>query len=114
MPDASVLVDDEGTRSLPPVTQSAEQGIDVAGIGFDWQLQEPARHLFGSLPLLADEGQALTQHRPIAAVAERCATLETGARHIALDRREFEREAVGRPRESGQRLRLETLDVNLD
>src|SRR5262249_15213577 len=93
---------------------SVEQGIDVAGIGFDRQLRKPARHLVDSLPLLADEDQALTQRRTIAAVAERGATLETGARHIALDRREFEREAVGRPRESGQRLRLETLDVDLD
>src|SRR5262249_37628886 len=126
MPTAATTQRNRGLRVQVEVTNclrirlasttdpSVEQGIDVAGIGFDRQLRKPARHLVDSLPLLADEDQALTQRRTIAAVAERGATLETGARHIALDRREFEREAVGRPRESGQRLRLETLDVDLD
>src|SRR5262249_21825420 len=93
---------------------SGEQGIDIARIGLGWQLRKPARHLLGGLPSFAGEGQALAQYCPVAAIAERGATLDAGARQVQLDRRELERKGAGRPRQSGQHLGLEALDVDLD
>src|SRR5437764_13814684 len=88
--------------------------IDVAGIGFNWQRREPARDVLCALPLGMDEGVALAQGCVVAGITERRTALDCGRRHVALDGGELERERGDRPRESGQGLRLETLDIDFD
>ena len=57
---------------------------------------------------------ALAQGCVVVGIAERRTALDCGRRHVALDGGELERQGCDRPRETGQGLRLETLDVDLD
>ena len=61
-----------------------------------------------------DEELALAECPIVVPIAERPAALERGQGHVALDGGELERECRHRPGEAGQRLRLETFDVDLD
>src|SRR5215475_10571388 len=69
---------------------SIERCIDVARIGLDRQLLEPARDLVDRLPALTDEVLALTERSLVAPEAECCATHEAAQCHVALDGGELE------------------------
>src|ERR1019366_10737667 len=83
----------------------------MGGVGW---VREPSRDLLTSAPGRMNEGLALAEGRIEAGIAERVAMFDTGRRHAARNGGELERKRRHRMRETGQRLRLEAFDVNLD
>src|SRR6266853_4471880 len=69
---------------------SAQQRVDIAGIGLIRQRREPAPNLLGALPFAVREGLALAERRVVAPIAERRAALDAGCREVALDGGELE------------------------
>src|SRR5262249_56551148 len=94
------------------ITVSTLQRIDVARVGRMRQLVEPARHGRRLAPFA--ELLALSQGCVEALEAERGTAVETGARHIALDGGELERQRLHRLSQPCQRFGLESLNVDLD
>src|SRR5713226_9689115 len=64
---------------------SAQQRVDIAGIGLIRQRREPAPDLPGALPFAVREGLALAERRVVAPIAERRAALDAGCREVALN-----------------------------
>jgi hypothetical protein len=61
-----------------------------------------------------DERLAFAKGCVVADVAERRATFDRGRRDVALDSGKLERQRCDLSREASQRLRLKTLDIDLD
>src|SRR5262249_45298556 len=91
-----------------------QPGINVAGICTVRQGTQPGRNLVGGKPALVDERMALAQHCVVADVAKLGAALDACGCHVALDGGEFERQGRWGTGQSRERLRLGTLDVDLD
>jgi hypothetical protein len=94
------------------ITGDARAGVYVAGISARWQRLEPSLYCLSIDPLCEGQALGLSQSGIVTVGAERPTAGYAVDRDLAQDRREFEGECLERPRKSGQRLGLETLDID--
>src|SRR5665647_129427 len=92
----------------------SETSIDVSGVGLRRQDVEPAGDGGGVLPITMRELLTLAQHGVELRIAQCVAARDTGARDIALDCRELERQRRDRLCQPCQSFGFEALDVDLD
>src|SRR5712691_886476 len=94
--------------------RSAHRRINVSGIRRRRQRADPGGNLLPGAPLREREDLLLADRGIEPRVAQRGAAFQAHERHLALDRGELEGKRGNRTRESGERLRFISLDVDLD
>src|ERR1700687_3406591 len=93
---------------------SAHRRINISGIRCRPQRADPGGDLVPGAPLCEREDLLFADRGIESRVAERTAGFQAGKRDLALNRGELEGKRGDRARESGECLRLVSLDVDLD
>ena len=94
------------------ITGYPQARVDVAGISAVRQRLEPSFYCLSIDPLCEGQALAFTQSGIVTVRAERPTAGHAVDRDLAHNRREFEGECLERSRKSGERLSLETFDID--
>src|SRR6266566_5886601 len=94
--------------------RSAHRRINVSGIRRRRQRADPGGNLLPGAPLCERQDLLFADRGIELRIAQRGAAFQAHERRLALDRGELEGKRGNRTGESGERLRLESLDVDLD